>query len=379
MILPEKFYSWLSGNHIDFFCGVPDSLLKDICAYITDHAPKENHIITANEGNAVALAAGYHMATKRIPLVYMQNSGMGNAMNPLLSLTDNQVYNIPVLLIIGWRGEPGVKDEPQHITQGEVTLQMLETAKIPYSVLSRDENEAVAQVEEAIAEMSRTNAPFALVVRKGTFEKYSIKKSVAAEYNLSREEVIRQIVGRLKGDEVIVSTTGKTSRELFECREALGQPHYSDFLTVGSMGHSSQIALGIALSKPGKKVICLDGDGAMLMHMGGLAIIGHVAPDNFIHIVINNGAHESVGGQPTSGFNIDTVSIAKACGYAGAVSVSTAEALENALAAAMTSLSDETSPAFIEVKVRVGSRDDLGRPTIRPVDNKKDFMRNLDS
>lgn len=375
MIRPEIFYGWLAENHIDFFSGVPDSLLKEICAYITDNTGEGKHIIAANEGNAVALAAGYHMATNRVPLVYMQNSGMGNAMNPLLSLTDRQVYNIPLLLMIGWRGEPGVKDEPQHITQGEVTLQMLETARIPYCILSQDEKQAGAQVQEAISEVHRTNVPFAIVVRKGTFEKYSIKQRVRGLYQLGREEVIQQIVEQLKGDEVVVSTTGKTSRELFECREALGQPHSSDFLTVGSMGHSSQIALGIAISKPGRKVICLDGDGALLMHMGGLAIAGHVAPKNFIHIVINNGAHESVGGQPTAGFNIDTVAVAKACGYMSASSVSTAGELNGALA----SISDNTCPTFIEVKVRVGSRDDLGRPTIRPVDNKKDFMRNLNS
>ncbi|MEX0983246.1 MAG: phosphonopyruvate decarboxylase [Bacteroidales bacterium] len=375
MIRPETFYNWLSANQIDFFCGVPDSLLKDICAYITDNTLQGNHIIAANEGNAIAMAAGNHMATNKVPLVYMQNSGMGNAMNPLLSLTDRQVYNIPLLLMIGWRGEPGVKDEPQHITQGEVTLQMLDTARIPYCILSQDENEAGRQIQEAIAKVHRTNVPFAIVVRKGTFEKYSIKKRVAAEYQLSREKVIQQIVDQLTGDEVVVSTTGKTSRELFECREALGQPHFSDFLTVGSMGHSSQIALGIAISKPSKRVICLDGDGALLMHMGGLAIAGHAAPKNFIHIVINNGAHESVGGQPTAGFNIDTISIAKACGYVSATSVSTS----GKLAATLASISEETCPAFIEVKVRVGSRDDLGRPTIKPVDNKKDFMRNLNS
>lgn len=375
MIRPETFYGWLSGNHIDFFCGVPDSLLKDICAYITDNTQQGNHIITANEGNAVALAAGYHMATQKVPLVYMQNSGLGNAMNPLLSLTDRQVYNIPLLLMIGWRGEPGVKDEPQHITQGEITLQILETARVPYSILSRDEKEAGEQVQHAMAEINRTNVPFAIVVRKGTFEKYSIKKSVATEYPLSREEVIKQIVDQLKGDEVVVSTTGKTSRELFECRESLGQPHYTDFLTVGSMGHSSQIALGIAISKPDRRVICLDGDGALLMHMGGLAITGNVSPNNYVHIVINNGAHESVGGQPTVGFNIDIASVAKASGYVSATSVSTARGLNDALA----SIRSKTCPALIEVKVRVGSREDLGRPTIRPVDNKKDFMRNLDS
>lgn len=375
MIRPETFYGWLAGNNIDFFCGVPDSLLKDICAYITDNTRRSNHIITANEGNAVALAAGYHMATQKIPLVYLQNSGMGNAINPLLSLTDRQVYNIPLLLMIGWRGEPGVNDEPQHVTQGEVTLQMLETLRIPYCILSRDEEEANAQIHQAIAETGRTNVPYAIVVRKATFEKYTFHEIIASDLELSREDAIKLILDQLTGNEVIVSTTGKTSRELFECRRALGQPHHSDFLTVGSMGHASQIALGIAVSRPGKKVICLDGDGALLMHMGGLAITGNISPNNFTHIVINNGAHESVGGQPTVGFNIDIPSVAIASGYLSATSVSNASGLIDALAA----ISKNSSPALIEVKVRVGSRDDLGRPTIKPVDNKKDFMRNLDS
>lgn len=375
MIRPETLYGWLAGNNIEFFSGVPDSLLKDICAYITDNAPQENHIIAANEGNAVALASGYHMATGKIPLVYMQNSGIGNAINPLLSLADRQVYHIPLLLMIGWRGEPGVKDEPQHITQGAVTLGLLDTIKIPYAVLNDEEEKAGEQIRQAIAEIRRTGIPYALVVRKGTFEKYTIKTSIASDYQLSREIAIQEILDQLTDHDIVVSTTGKTSRELFECREAMGHPHHADFLTVGSMGHSGQIALGIALSKPKRRVICIDGDGAVLMHMGGLAITGSMAPGNYIHVVINNGAHESVGGQPTAGAMVDLVSIAKANGYKSATSTSTASELSDALSA----VTQEMCPALIEVKVRVGSRADLGRPTIKPVDNKKDFMRYLDS
>lgn len=375
MISPKTFYNWLAESNIDFFSGVPDSLLKDICAYITDNAPKTNHIIAANEGNAIALAAGNHMATRKIPLVYMQNSGIGNAVNPLLSLTDKKVYNIPVLLMIGWRGEPGVKDEPQHVTQGEVTLDLLKAMNIPYQVLSNDETEANEQLEKAVSQIKENNEPFALVIKKGTFEKYNIKGSIETSYKLCREDAIKQIVEHLKGDEIIVSTTGKTSRELFECRVAKKQPHHSDFLTVGSMGHSSQIALGIALSKPDKKVICIDGDGAVLMHMGAMAINGSMSPRNFIHIVINNGAHESVGGQPTVGFNINTTQIALANGYKSATSVETAASLNTML----KNIKPENCPTLIEVKVRVGSRDDLGRPTISPIDNKKNFMDNLDS
>jgi len=373
MIHPEIFYNWLTGHHIQFFSGVPDSLLKDVCAYITDNAPKQNHIIAANEGNAVALAAGHHLATGNIPLVYMQNSGIGNAVNPLLSLVDKQVYKIPVLLLIGWRGEPGVNDEPQHITQGEVTLPMLEAMKIPYLVLDKDTETARAQVQDAIDTIKSSSAPFAIVVKKGTFEKYSLQTSLDSNYELSRETAIEIILDNLSGNEVIVSTTGKTSRELFECRASRKQAHDSDFLTVGSMGHASQIALGIALSKPDKKVLCLDGDGAVLMHLGGMAIIGKMAPKNFIHIVMNNGAHESVGGQPTVGFDMDLPAVARASNYKSVQTVSTAKEI----AGALKQLNDDLCPAFIEVKVKVGSRSDLGRPTIKPVDNKENFMKNL--
>ena len=373
MISPSTYYNKLQEHDIDFFTGVPDSLLKDICAYIMDNTPREKNIIAANEGNAVGLAAGYHLATNKIPMVYMQNSGIGNAVNPLLSLSDSQVYNFPVLLMIGWRGEPGLKDEPQHITQGEVTLPLLEAMKIPYLILSSEAGELDGQINEAIANIKKTNSAFAIVVRKKTFDSYKIKTKPSTSFKLMREEVIEKIVGSLNGSEVIVSTTGKTSRELFECREKLNQSHCFDFLTVGSMGHSSQIALGIALNKKNKTVICIDGDGAVLMHMGSMAIIGDLAPKNYIHFVINNGAHESVGGQPTVAFGIDIPKIALANGYKSALSISTMAELNDFL----SNMKTYDCPLLVEIKVKTGSRDDLGRPTIKPVDNKKDFMQNL--
>jgi len=374
MISPEKFYKILNDNTIDFFTGVPDSLLKDICAYITDNTPKDRNIIAANEGNAIGLAAGYHMATGNIPMVYLQNSGIGNTVNPLLSLTDKKVYNIPVLLMIGWRGEPNKKDEPQHITQGEVTLDLLNAMHIPYLVLEGDAEAIEKQLNKAINTIKTSGSSFAIVVKKGIFEKYSIQEKLENSYELSREDAIKIIVDQLDGSEVIVSTTGKTSRELFEYREELKQTHDKDFLTVGSMGHSNQIALGIAISKPKKKVICIDGDGAMLMHMGSLAIVGNLAPKNYLHIVINNGAHESVGGQPTVSFGIDIPAIAKANGYKFARSVSNHDELVNVL----NNINSENYPALIEVKVKMGSRDNLGRPTINPADNKAYFMKNLE-
>jgi phosphonopyruvate decarboxylase len=375
MISPEFFYNFLVQQHIDFFAGVPDSLLKDICAYITDHTTDRNHIITANEGNAIAIAAGYHMATGKIPLVYMQNSGIGNTVNPLLSLADEKVYSIPILLLIGWRGEPGIEDEPQHIKQGEVTLDLLHTMKIPYTILGRDEIEVGTQIKKSIEYLKNNNAPFAIVIKKGIFDKYALKKEIStAAYELSREDAIKQIVNHLDGNEILVSTTGKTSRELFEYRAKLNQSHYTDFLTVGSMGHSSQIALGIAIQKPTKRIICLDGDGALLMHMGGLSIIGCLAPKNFIHIVINNGAHESVGGQPTVGFKIDIPQIALANNYKVALQVETAKELDDA----MSKILKDPGPALIEIKVNLESRKDLGRPTVKPLDNKIAFMKNLE-
>lgn len=375
MIKPELFYKWLTHANIDFYSGVPDSLLKDICAYITDNTSPEKHIIAANEGNAIALAAGYHMASGNIPLVYMQNSGLGNTVNPLLSLTNKQVYDIPLLMMIGWRGEPDKKDEPQHIAQGRLTLELLETLEVPYQILSEDVDEAKKQFDAAIANINENNQPYALVIRKSLFEKYTLKTKIENNYSLMREEAIKQIVEKLSGNEIIVSTTGKTSRELFEIREALGQKHDSDFLTVGCMGHANQIAIGMAIAKPERQIICIDGDGALLMHMGSMAINGAVAPKNFIHIVINNGSHESVGGQPTVAESIDVVKIAEANNYKAAVSVSTTDALDKALA----TMGKAEGPALIEIKTKVGSRDDLGRPTVKPVDNKEALMHNLKS
>ena len=311
MITPEKFYKALNENSITFFAGVPDSLLKSFCAYLSDHTSLEKNIITANEGGAVALAAGHYLATGQPGLVYMQNSGLGNAVNPLTSLADEKVYSIPLLLLIGWRAEPGVKDEPQHAKMGEITLKMLETLKIPYRVLGDNFEKTIREAKDY---MIKNSAPFAIVVKKDTFESYPpARLSLAVDNSglLSREEAIKTIVPLLEDDNVIVSTTGMASRELFELRERNKQGHERDFLTVGSMGHASQIALGIALEKPSQPVYCFDGDGAVIMHMGHLAIIGQVKPENFRHIVFNNLVHDSVGGQPTAARNISFAKISQ--------------------------------------------------------------------
>lgn len=375
MINPQTFYNTLKKYNINFFTGVPDSLLKDICAYITDNTEKNQNIITANEGNAISLAAGHYLATKEIGLVYMQNSGLGNAVNPLLSLTDPLVYSIPVLVLIGWRGEPGVKDEPQHIKQGQVTLNLLETMGIKYDILPNDESKLENCIKKAVKYMLENNSPYALVVRKNTFSSYSSYKLKQYEksdkYELSREEALEIIISNIGEDSVIVSTTGKTSRELFELREKYNQTHEKDFLSVGSMGHALSISLGVALANPNKSVYCLDGDGALLMHMGGLGIVGDLSPKNLRHLVINNGSHESVGGQPTVGFNIDMQQIAIACGYKLALRADNKKDLINNLERLINS--EELS--FLEIKTNKGVRANLGRPTTSPIENKELLMK----
>jgi len=350
----------------DFYTGVPDSQLKALCNYLmhTYGIDPKHHVIAANEGNCTALAAGYHLATGKVPVVYMQNSGEGNIINPVASLLNDKVYAIPMIFVIGWRGEPGIHDEPQHIYQGEVTLKLLEDMGIRYFVIGKDttEEEVSAAMQEFRKELDR-GEDVAFVIRKVEYRN---------DNPMIREEIIRHIV-QASGEDPIVSTTGKASRELFEIREHNGQSHKYDFLTVGSMGHSSSIALGVAVQKPGTKVWCVDGDGAVLMHMGSMAVLGSTAPENMVHIVINNGAHETVGGMPTVAADIDLVSIAKACGYPHAVSVTTYEELDRELTAAK----ERETLTFIEVKCGIGAREDLGRPTTTALENKQNFMEYL--
>lgn len=358
----------------DFYTGVPDSQLKALCNYLmnTYGINPNHHIIAANEGNCTAIAAGYHLSTGKIPVVYMQNSGEGNIINPVASLLNDKVYAIPVVFIIGWRGEPGIHDEPQHIYQGEVTIKLLEDMGIKSFVIGKDTiDEEVSTVMKEYKVLLSEGKNVAFIIRKGALS-YDEKIKYENENSMIREEIIKHIV-KYSGEDPIISTTGKASRELFETRVANNQSHKYDFLTVGSMGHSSSIALGIAVNKPNTKIWCIDGDGAVLMHMGSMAVIGASAPKNMIHIIINNGAHETVGGMPTVASNIDLVTIAKACGYSYAVCVNNFEdfdkELENAKARNELSL--------IEVKCSIGARENLGRPTTTALENKRNFMEYL--
>jgi len=373
LIQPKEFFDNLISERILFFSGVPDSLLKNFCAYVTDHVDDRHHVIAANEGGAVALATGYYLATGNYALVYMQNSGIGNATNPLVSLADPEVYSIPMLLMIGWRGEPGIHDEPQHVKQGRVTLGLLEVMEIPYLVLDGNTRDWRGMVRSLCDQMRDHERPVAIVVRTDTFDEYKMGTFDDDSSLLMREEAISIVVERIGDNNIVVSTTGKTSRELFEVRERYSQGHGRDFLTVGSMGHSSQIALGIALQKPDYRVICLDGDGAVLMHAGALAIVGQKSPSNFLHIVINNESHDSVGGQPTASPNVDYVGFAQSMGYRNALRATTATQVE----AALDHLLDSEGPSLLEIKTRKGSRRDLGRPTITPLENRNELMRRL--
>ena len=358
----------------DFFAGVPDSQLKALCGYLVNRygIDPKHHVISANEGNCAAVAAGYHLATGKVPVVYLQNSGEGNLINPLASLLNRRVYAIPMLFIVGWRGEPGVHDEPQHIYQGQVTRTLLDDMEVPSFVLSRDTAEAeLAEALEGFRPLLAQGGQAAIVVRKGALE-YEGKAAYAGLSPLNREEIIRHIV-RAAGNDPIVSTTGKASRELFELRTAGGQGHGHDFLTVGSMGHSSSIALGIAAQKPETRVWCIDGDGAALMHLGAMAVIGAAGPRNLIHVVINNGAHETVGGMPTVAGQIDLAGVARACGYPHVLRAETYPALDDALAAARA----RNELAFLEVRCGLGARADLGRPTTTALQNKEAFMEYL--
>lgn len=355
----------------DFYTGVPDSQLKALCNYLMDKysIDPKHHIIAANEGNCTALAAGYHLATGKVPVVYMQNSGEGNIINPIASLLNDKVYAIPVVFIIGWRGEPGIHDEPQHIFQGEVTTKLLDDMDIANFVIGKDTTDGEVEVKMAeFRTILSRGKDVAFVIRKGALTD-APKVEYKNDNHMIREEIIQHIV-KASGEDPIVSTTGKASRELFETRVANGQSHKYDFLTVGSMGHSSSIALGVAINKPEQRIWCVDGDGAVLMHMGSMAVVGANKPKNLVHVVINNGAHETVGGMPTVAGSIDLVKIALACGYPNAVRVDNFVDLDREL----ENVKGRNELSLIEVKCSIGAREDLGRPTTTALENKKNFM-----
>lgn len=372
MIDPSDYLRVLRDAGVTFFTGVPDSLLKEFCACITSTMRQRDHVIAANEGASVGLAIGHYIGTGSLPLVYLQNSGLGNTVNPLLSLASPEVYGIPMLLMLGWRGEPGKKDEPQHIHQGRVMAQMLEDMDVPVVILSDEITSAELQTHAAAKQAHEIKGPVAIIVRKNTFDQFSVSKE-KVELPMGREEAIIAAAEILEDNAAVICTTGMPSRELFEFRARGRAGHHRDFLTVGGMGHASQIALGLAMAQPARPIYCFDGDGAALMHMGAMAITGQSNAKNLIHLVFNNGVHGSVGGQPTVGFNIDMPKIASACGYATSIRVVTVDELKNAIASARKA----DGASFIEVQVRPGNRANIGRPTSTPAQNKTAMMQFL--
>jgi phosphonopyruvate decarboxylase len=370
MLDPLLFFAAIKNSGISFFAGVPDSLLKEFCSVLAQETNSDQHVIAVNEGNAIALAAGHYSISGKPSLVYMQNSGLGNAVNPLLSLTSREVFSIPMLLLIGWRGEPGIPDEPQHLKQGEVTKEILSILGIPTIELnSNSDFENI--LKESFDNMFKLRNPVALLVSKNTFSKFNgVDSKQASDFPMTRECAIQKVAEKFKENQLFISTTGMTSRELYEYRKSNGQTHKNDLYIVGSMGHASAIAMGAAKASENSKIICIDGDGGVLMHMGNLALIGQSGLANLFHIVINNGAHDSVGGQPTVGLKINLIEVAKSCGYTRVASVSS----ERDLISKLNEMDKELGPILLEIKVRRGSREDLGRPEMTPAENLKQFM-----
>jgi phosphonopyruvate decarboxylase len=368
MIDPERLYHFLREKGISFYTGVPDSLLKHFLKFIQDHAAANEHIITANEGLAVALASGYHLSNGKLPLVYLQNSGLGNIINPLTSLADKEMYSIPIILLIGWRGMPGTYDEPQHVKMGRITIPLLELLGVPVYLLDGIETSCFDKISRAIREATDQQKPVALLVPGEIFENYE-GVIHADKYSLQREEVIKKLIASMTGEETVICTTGKAGREFYDQNNAAGKKISRYLMNVGAMGHSSHIALGLQ-NRPGEKIIILDGDGSLLMHMGGLPTLAHHAGGHFIHIVINNGSHESVGGQPTEGFTADLCKIASASGYHQTVRISDNKELEQWL--------KNDLPAggvrFVEIRINKKSQPGLGRPTGKPADWKKSLL-----
>jgi len=376
MIDLHKYLKCLKQEGVQFISGVPDTLLNDLCLAIENEWPKDKHVLAANEGNAIGLAAGYHLATGTVPIAYMQNSGLGNATNPLISLTDPEVYAIPMVLLIGWRGDPGSSDWPQHKRQGELTPEFLDDLGIQYRVLEGDGASAFDATEWAVRAAAEKGCPTALLAKKGVFEKGE-KAGFSAEdsfYKVSREEAMACVLDVVPQGAIYVATTGRATRELHELRNVRGEGHANDFLNVGAMGHASSIAAGIASAHPERIVICFDGDAAALMHMGSFAINASLDLPNFLHIVLNNGAHESVGGQDSVAHYANYTGIARAAGYrVGERAVDT----EADLQAAVRQRLAEGGPAFIDMRIRKGMRADLPKLIITPVELKEQLMGEL--
>ena len=376
MISCQDFFDILNKYDLSFFTGIPDSTFKEWMKFLVDKDEVVlKNLVACNECEAVALAAGYHLATNKVGVVYMQNSGLGKAVNPLTSLCDPDVFSIPVLLMIGWRGEPGKVDAPQHKKMGKITVSLLETLQIPYWILEPDLKSIEKKLKGVINHFKTKRSPYAFIVRKNLFQDYNLEKEMKDDYTLSREETISIIMQNLKGDEVIVSSTGFVSRELYEFRNSGKKDHHKSFYNIGSMGCASSIGLSIALQKPLKRVIIFDGDGATIMQMGALTTIGKYSPSNYVHFIFDNRAHESTGGQPTNSDSVDLAQIALASNYKMGVTIYTKKELMKTL----QEIKGQGGPLLILIKIKKGTRDDLKRPDKTPLQLKEEFMNYLNN
>ncbi|MFX1355713.1 MAG: phosphonopyruvate decarboxylase [Promethearchaeota archaeon] len=376
MILCQEFFEILKEKGFSFFTGIPDSTFKEWIKFIIDNdGGVLKHIIACNECEAIALAAGYHLATKKIGVVYMQNSGLGKTVNPLTSLCDPDVYSIPILLMIGWRGEPETKDAPQHKKMGRITLSLLDTLQIPYSIIEQNIEKIRLELNKVLQYFKNNKGPYAFIIRPNLFQKYDAKVKKDNDYIITREEAINLIMDNLDGNEIIVSTTGYTSRELFEYRESRKKNHHLSFYNIGSMGCASSIGLSIALEKPNTKVIVFDGDAAAIMQMGAFTTIGKYKPSNFTHIIFDNSAHESTGGQPTNSNSSDLLQIALSCNYKFGLYIKNISELNNSI----KFIKKSEGPIILIIKIKQGSRSNLKRPEKDPKDYKELFMSHLTS
>lgn len=369
----RDFLEAINKRGVQKIAGVPDSTLKQFCDELQFQGDVFSHDVTANEGAAVGIAVGSFLGSGKPACVYMQNSGLGNIVNPLTSLANIDVYGIPMLFVIGWRGEPGVKDEPQHVFQGKITCEMLDVLQVPYTVIDDQTTlEELEQILDKAWDSFAQNNQYAIVVKKGTFAK-DREHVWENGFALNREEALGTILESIPSDACIVSTTGKISRELYEQSDARKGNHDNLFMSVGGMGHASMIALGVAGEQKDRKVICVDGDGATLMHMGSLAFVASQAPENFYHVVINNQAHESVGAMPTGCMNIPIAEVARTVGYKYTTRITTMEQLKEIQQVIET----QSGPCLFEVMVGLDSRADLGRPKESARENKESFMEYL--
>lgn len=372
MISPERFYQHLLAQGVEFYTGIPDSLMKDLLLYLQEHVEQKNHVIVANEGLAVALATGYHLSTGRLPLVYLQNSGLGNAVNPLTSLTDKDIYSVPMLLLIGWRGKPGEPDEPQHKKMGRITEQLLDVLEIPFFLLEDKEDVCISTIDKAVILAKERKQPVALLVTSHLFNAYNGTVPFQ-QYSLSRYQVLEKLYDHLHGDETVICTTGKTGREFYELNRKKNKRLSKEFLCVGGMGLANHVALGIDQQCQGR-IVMLDGDGALLMHMGALTTTGKLARGSFVHIVINNGCHESVGGQPTTGLDIDLCAVARAVGYGRTFCITNEEQLFDWM---QHEYKNEEQKQFVEVRVSTSGSGKPGRPEGSPQEWKDELMKAL--